>query len=118
MKFVRLLPVIISAILIVAHFFRAGQLLLVVVSVAITLLLLVKERWAALAVQGGLVLAAGEWLRTLNRLVEFRQNMGMEWQRMALILGGVAFCTLLSSMVFRLPAMRQRFGFEVRQKES
>ena len=117
MQFVCLLPVLLSALMITAHFFRAGQWLQLVVAVAITMLLLVKERWVPLAVQGGLVLAAGEWLRTMYRMVEYRQAMGMDWRRLVLILGGVAFFTLLSTLVFRLPSLRRRYGFAGRPEE-
>ena len=117
MQFVRLLPVLLSALMIAAHFLRAGQWLMLGLSLAVTLLLLVKDRWAALAVQVGLILAAGEWLRTLYHLVEFRQAMGMEWHRLVYILGGVALFTLLSSLVFRLPALRRRYRFTDRPED-
>ena len=112
MSFVRLLPVLLSALLIGAHFFRHGSWLLLAAVVAVTGLLLVKRRWAARLVQAGLVLAAVEWLHSLFSLVRFRQAMGMEWHRLAIILGAVALVTLLSGLVFRLPALSKRYRLE------
>ena len=112
MSLVRLLPVLLSALLIGAHFFRHRNWLLLAAVVAVTALLLVKNRWAARLVQLGLLLAALEWLRSLFTLVRSRQAMGMEWHRLAAILGAVALATLLSGLVFRLPALRQRYRLE------
>ncbi|MDH5298431.1 MAG: hypothetical protein OEV91_05375 [Desulfobulbaceae bacterium] len=116
MQFLRLLPVLLSTILISAHFLRSRLWLLVVISVAISALLLVRKKWAARLVQAGLVLAALEWLRTLYGLVLYRQAMGMEWKRLAVILAGVALATLLSALVFRFSALRQRYGLDDGEK--
>lgn len=116
MLFVRLLPVILSGIMITAHFVRSQQWLPVVISLAVMGLLLVRKRWIIYLVQAGLGLAAVEWLGTLIQLVRFRQSMGMEWIRLAVIIGGVALFTLLSVLVFRSPVLRRRYGFA--QKDS
>jgi len=111
MQFIRLLPVILSGILITAHFFRYQQWLAVLIALAVLGLLLVRKQWVVYLVQAGLVLASIEWLGTLLQLVRFRQSMGMEWTRLAVILGGVALFTLFSTLVFRLPALRCCYGF-------
>ena len=58
----------------------------------------------------GLVLGAAEWVWTLVKIAQVRQMMGGPWLRMALILGGVAAFTLLSTLVFRLKAVRERYS--------
>jgi len=46
----RALPVVLSALLLAAHFYRSRSLALVAISLAVPLLLLAKERWSARAV--------------------------------------------------------------------
>jgi len=111
MQFVRLLPVILSAFLVSAHFLRNQQWLAVVITLAVLALLLVRKRWVVYLAQLGLVLASLEWVGTGLQLVQTRQAMGVEWTRLAVIIGGVALFTLLSALVFLLPALRSRYGF-------
>jgi hypothetical protein len=106
----RLSPVILSALLLAAHFSRHGLPTLVVLSLLLPLVLLIKRPWAARAVQAILVLAAIEWLRTLVVLMRARLAAGEDWVRMAVILGVVASVTLASTLVFRNPKVRERYA--------
>ncbi|MDT8435218.1 MAG: hypothetical protein RRA92_00555 [Gemmatimonadota bacterium] len=103
----RLLPVVLSAVLLAAHFSRAGSGWLVALSLAFPLLLLVRDGRAVRLVQGILVLGGLEWVRTAVRIAEGRVALGEPWLRMALILGGVALFTWASALVFRAPALRR-----------
>lgn len=104
--FLRAVPVILSALVLGAHFFRARQLPLVGLSLALPLLLLFRERWSARAVQAGLVLGALEWLRTLAIFAGQRMEAGRPWGRLAFILGVVAALTALSGLAVRVPPAR------------
>ena len=115
MVFVSLIPVILSALLLAAHFFRAGNLLGVVLCLGGLALLLPRRRWAARAVQIGLVLGAAEWLRTLLVFSAQRRAMDAPWGRLAAILGGVALFTLASALVFRGARLRSRYGLARRE---
>jgi hypothetical protein len=108
--FVRLAPVILSALLLAAHFSRHDTPLLVVLSVLFPLVLLIRRTWAARLVQAVLVLGALEWLRTLVVLTRARQAAGEDWVRMALILAIVAAVTLASALVFGIPKVRERYA--------
>lgn len=103
---VRALPVVLSALVLAAHFFRSRQLPLVALSLAMPLLLLVRERWSVRVVQAGLVLGAFEWLRTLAFFVGQRMEAGRSWRRLAVILGTVAALTALSALAVRVPPAR------------
>jgi len=59
--------------------------------------------------QGLLVAGAGEWLATAVGLVMFRQALGLPWLRLAIILGLVALCTLLSALVFKTSGLKSRY---------
>ena len=108
------LPVVLSALLLAAHFYRSRSLALVAASLALPLLLLVRERWSARAVQAGLVLGALEWMRTLAFFAGQRMEVGRPWGRLALILGVVAVLTALSALVVKVPKAggRDRSGGE------
>ncbi len=99
----RALPVVLSALVLAAHFYRARSLALVALALALPLLLLVRERWSARAVQAGLVLGGLEWVRTLAFFAGQRMEAGRPWTRLAVILGVVAALTALSALAVKVP---------------
>ena len=102
----RLIPVILSAMLLAAHFSRAGSSTLAVMALAVPLLLLIRESWAARTVQLALVLGGVEWLRATWSYVRQRMELGEPWGRLVVILGVVALFTWASALVFRSPRLR------------
>lgn len=93
--------IILSCILVAAHFLRSGSWLLVILCLALPLLLLLHQTWSARLMQGFLALAGIEWIRTLWAIAQERQATDRPWLRMAIILGTVAFVTLLSAWFAR-----------------
>jgi hypothetical protein len=93
-----------------AHFFRSGNLVLFVVALLFLPLLFVRRRWAAWTLQAGLVVGAVEWVRTLAAFAGQRRAMGLPYTRLALILGGVALATAACLLVFRSERVRRFFG--------
>lgn len=110
MNFVRLLPVVISALLMAAHFSRADNLVLVVVALGAPILLFLRKPWVARGMQVVLLLAALEWVRTLISIAVRRQEAGEPWLRMAVILGVVALSTGLSALVFLHKGLKERYS--------
>ena len=110
MNFVRLLPVILSILLLAAHFFRAGENIYVYVLLALLPLLVLKKFWVPWVIQVALILGAIEWLRTLMFVAQMRIEFDMPWTRMAIIMGAVAIFTAFSSLVFRGKALRKRYS--------
>jgi hypothetical protein len=109
MNFFRLLPVVLSFLLLAAHFYRAGLPLLMWLCVALPLLPLLRRAWVPTLLQALLVLGALEWLRTLWVFASMRVAFGEPWIRLALILGGVALFTALSGLVFRSRHLRSHY---------
>jgi heme/copper-type cytochrome/quinol oxidase subunit 4 len=109
MNFFRLLPVILSFLLLAAHFLRYGQYPLIAFSLLIPLLLFLKKKWVPRVIQVSLALGAAEWLRTMYFFVQVRQKMEMDWQRLAIILSLVALFTLLSGLVFLNKKLKRRY---------
>ena len=110
MNFFRLLPVILSLSLLGAHWYRAGLVVLMAACVLLPFLLLLRRSWIPRLFQVVLLIGALEWLRTLYVVASMRVAFEQPWGRLALILGGVALFTLLSGLVFRARALRDRYG--------
>jgi len=109
MNFLRLLPAILSLLLLGAHFSRHNLSLLIVIPLVLLGLLFLCEPWVARLVQWVLVLASLEWLRTAVVLALQRQDQGMPWARSAVILGAVCVFSLASALVFRSAGLRARY---------
>ncbi len=104
-----LTPTVLSLVLLAAHFGRAGQPWLLVLSLVLALLVLVPRRWAAWLLQTALLLGAAEWLRTTLVIAMTRQAMGVPTTRLVVILGTVALTALAAAALYRTPRLRRRF---------
>jgi hypothetical protein len=109
MLFLQMVPVILSLVVLAAHFWRHDQPMLVFLSVAMIGLLAVPRLWAARLLQVVLLLGAAEWVRTLIILVRIRVEHGQPATRMVIILAVVAILTAFSALVFRTRRARARF---------
>ena len=101
----QLLPVLLAAALMAAHFMRAGEPGLALTSALSPWLLVTRRRWAARALQllllgGGLI-----WLQTLLGLVQLRLTLGQPYLRLAIILGAVMPVSFL--VLQKIPATEQ-----------
>jgi len=107
MQTLRLLPVVLSTLVLGAHLFRAGAPLAVALGAALLPAILISGRPLAVrAVQVVLVAGAVEWLRTLALLVAARRAAGLPYLRLALILGAVAAASALAA--WSLESWRRR----------
>ena len=98
MNFVRLLPAILSVLLLAAHFLRDGRILFVVIVLSLLPLLFIRRPWVSRIFQIGLILGGLEWLRAMLNFITQRQ-----------ILGFVTLFTIGSALVFQITALRQRY---------
>jgi len=112
MNFLRLLPVILSLLLLGAHFSRHNLGALIVLPLVLLGLLFLRQPWVARLAQWTLALASLEWLRTAVVLALQRQRLEMPWARSALILGAVCLFTLASALVFRSAGLRARYRLD------
>lgn len=105
-----LVPAGFALVLVAAHFLRAGLIPVTGLALGLLALLAVRRPWAGRALQGALVLAGLEWVRTLVVLAQQRQATGAPWVRMALILGAVAGLTFLAAWLLGRARPRRHFG--------
>jgi hypothetical protein len=106
----KMLPIIISFLLLSAHFYRAGLAIPAGVSIAVPIFLLFRESWVPRLLQILLLLGALEWLRTLIMFAGLRIEDSQPWTRLAIILGAVALFTACSGLVFRSKTLRLRYA--------
>ena len=102
--------VVLSMLVLGAHFMRYGNDIGVALSVAPIALLFVRKPWAARVVQVVLVLGAIEWMTTLVGLVQMRIAQGMPATRLAIILGVVIVVTIAAALLFETQTMKRIYG--------
>ena len=105
----QLLPVVLSLVVLGAHFLRAGNIALLAAVVVLLAFLAVRRTWAARTVQVALVIGALEWCRTLFGLALERIARGEPVVRLVVILGAVAMVTVLSSLLFETANLRRLY---------
>ena len=96
MRIVRLIPILLVSLVLAAHHFRGGEPGLVGLWLSVPGLLFLRRRWVDRALQVLLLAGAAEWVLTVLRFVEIRRQLGLPWERMALILGAVAAATAVA----------------------
>jgi hypothetical protein len=104
--------VVVSLILLGAHFLRYGNVFGLAASLVLIGLLFVRSPWAARIIQLGLVLGAIEWGHTLYELVQMRMAQGAPVARMVAIIGTVIVVTLASALVFQTKTMGRMYGLQ------
>ncbi len=109
MTFLALIPVILSYLLMAAHFLRGGHPLVAYLLVGAPLLLLIKKKWVMRVVQLGLLYGVYVWADTAILLVRIRAAHGMPATRLGIILGSVALFTLLGAAILQLKRIRRRY---------
>jgi len=107
MKALAFTPIVLSLVVLGAHFLRYGNYPGVFVSLALIGLLLIRRPWVARLLQLVLILAGIEWLRTGYTLVHLRAAHGEPYMRMILILAVVAAFTMCSALVFQSPLLKR-----------
>jgi len=105
-------PVVLSVVILGAHFMRYGNSIGVVGALALIALLFVRQPWVARLMQVVLILGALEWVRTLYELVQIRAAYGQPFGRMMVILGIIAAVTFLSALLFQTPVLKKIYRLD------
>ena len=103
---VRIIPVILSFLLLAAHLQRIYMYAWSYIVLLIPFILLYKKQISVRIVQVVLFIGSIEWLRIIFIYRAQRIELGESWYRLAIILGIVAIFTLLSIIVFRNKTLR------------
>jgi len=113
-KVLMYVPVILSLVVLGAHFMRYDNSTGVVGSILLIALLIVRQPWVARLMQVALVLGALEWIWTLFGLVQVRAALGQPYIRMTVILGLVAAVTFISAMLFQSRTLKRIYKLDSR----
>jgi len=100
MKTLSFILIILSLVLMAAHFLRVGIWVFSVLCLLLPFLLFLKRPITARIFQAVLFLSALEWIRTIYILISHRIDAGQDWIRSAIILGAVTLFTLGAACVF------------------
>ncbi len=106
MLFLRRVPAVLSALVLAAHFFRAGSAALAAASVLLVPLAFIRTPAVTVAARLILVAACAVWLETAWALARVRMAEGRPYLRMVAILSAVAAFAALSAWL--LPGSRRR----------
>ena len=110
MNFVRLLPAILSLLLLSAHFSKVGIPLLSIVFLILTFLLIIKKQWIAQLIKIVLIIGFFEWIRAIFYYVHQRLEIIEPYLRLVIIIGVVAVFTGLSTFIFRNKKLKERYN--------
>ena len=105
-------PVVLSLVVLGAHFMRYGNAVGVVGALVLIALLIVHRPWVARLMQVVLILGALEWALTIYELVQVRAAQGQPFARMTVILGVVAAVTFCSALLFQSPTLRKTYRLD------
>jgi len=103
-------PMVLSLLVLGAHFLRQGATAYLLVCLALIVVLMIPRRWAAWIVQVSLLLGALLWAHTLIRTAGERIANGEPYVRLTIILGAVAGFTLLSALIPFTKRWRRRYA--------
>ena len=110
MTLLAFLPIVLSLLILGAHFLRFGAMLPVAGTALLLGLLMIRRPWAARIVQVALVLATVEWLRTTLHLTLERMHAGLPYVRMVAILALVTAMTAFSAWLFQTDRIGSVYG--------
>jgi hypothetical protein len=108
-------PIVLSLIVLGAHFLRDGNSVGVAAALGLQVLLFVRAWWVARLVQLALVLGSAEWVWTAYELVVVRMAHGQPFLRMAVILGIVAVVTLAAALSIQSATLKKVYRLERRE---
>ena len=108
-------PVVLSLVILGAHFMRYGNSIGVFGSLVLIALLIVRRPWVARLMQVVLMLGALEWVRTLYELAQVRAAHGQPFTRMIVILGVVVAVTFCSALLFQSSAFKRIYRLDRRE---
>lgn len=106
-KVLLFVPIVISLVVLGAHFLRDATWVGVFACLLLIGLLFVRRPWVVRVMQVALALGALEWLRTMYVLAHIRALHGQPYGRMLAILGLVAAVTLISALLLESATLKR-----------
>ena len=108
----RIIPFMLAALLLAAHFFRYGNLIAALLCVLAPLLFLIKQRWSLIALQVFSYAGALIWLLTTVDILRQRLMVGLPWSRLVVILGVVILFTVWAGLLLNSRPVKEKYPVE------
>lgn len=109
MIILRIIPSIISALVLSAHFLRDGEFLSVLLTILAPFLFWIKERWSLNTLRLLIFLGGIIWLWTTIELVLNQIANEAPWFRMAIILVLITIFTFFSGYLLNSPVVKKTY---------
>ena len=110
--FVRLLPVLFSALLFSAHISRIGYNLPAVIFLLLIATLFIRKTYILRAWQIILGLASLIWIQAGIGYVQMRMSSGMPWIRLGSIMAAIVLFTVFSAWWLENKKIKEFYGFK------
>jgi len=105
----RIIPFILSVIVLAAHFLRFANFPMMIFTLAIPFLLFIKKRWALLTVQALTIAGGLFWVKVAIDNLWLRLAVGEPWLRMVVILLAVSLFTFWSAWLLSHPSIAEKY---------
>ncbi len=110
------LPVL-SSVLLAAHFSRAQNNWLALLSLLFPLILFIRKRWILRIYQTFLIAGGIIWIERVFHYAQLRESQGRSWGRLAVILSFVALFTLLSALILERKKIKGHYSEQSAEKK-
>lgn len=110
MKVFNLSLIVLSFLLLAAHFLRMDLMVLMVISVVSPFLLFYRKKRISFLLQFFLFLGALEWIRSIIEIINYRLDTGQDWMLMLIILTCVVLVTLYAALSIRSKSIKDHFN--------
>ncbi len=110
--FVRLLPVLFSALLFSAHISRAGYNVAAIILLLLIGTLFIRKTYILRAWQVVMGLASLIWIQAAVGYIQNRMSMGTPWVRLAFIMAAIVLFTAFSAWWLENKKIKEFYGFK------
>ena len=100
---------VLAALLLGAHFLRAGNLAMLALCLAAPLLFFHRKRRSLIALQLLAYGAGASWIATAAQLMHLRLSTGQPWTVAVVILGSVALFSIAAGILLNSPVIKDRY---------
>jgi hypothetical protein len=104
--FILIIPVIISFLLLAAHFYRRGNLIFTIIAICIPFLLFLKNKYSIYIVQIFLFAGIIVWINTYVFLKNIYDKYNVSFSKAGLILSCVILLTALSILILNFKPLK------------
>jgi len=107
---IRVILVSLSFLLLAAHFSRAENTYLMILSLIIPFLLFIKKRSVLIIIQALCYIGSIVWLYTMYGYIQQRIAMDIAWGKLAIIISVIALFTAVTGFLLNSDIIKKRYN--------